>query len=251
MLPLPRRHAWLAGPPANTCSRNKPSKQTATTPPYKTKNPSCCRSRGGMRAWPVHRPTHAPATSPQNKRQQRPPQNQKPLVLPLPRRHAWLAAPVVKPSPPQTPSEQTATTPPHKTKKPSCCRSRACERIPLRHRSNLQRKKQHRHSGISAARRGLPPELRLRCREATAREGWRWRSFRGILSHPQERRHEEGAQSIFLNDFIRPGHSGLETCGRVAGLAIGTCAPSRRSVLLVSGKGGAGCNIGVSGRGSA
>ena len=26
--------------------------------------------------------------------------------------------------------------------------SRACERIPLRHRSNLQRKKQHRHSGI-------------------------------------------------------------------------------------------------------
>ena len=30
-----------------------------------------------MRAWPVHRPTHAPATSPQNKRQQRPPQNQK------------------------------------------------------------------------------------------------------------------------------------------------------------------------------
>ena len=27
-------------------------------------------------------------------------------------------------------------------------RSRACERIPLRHRSNLQRKKQHRHSGI-------------------------------------------------------------------------------------------------------
>ena len=27
-------------------------------------------------------------------------------------------------------------------------RSLACERIPLRHRSNLQRKKQHRHSGI-------------------------------------------------------------------------------------------------------
>ena len=24
MLPLPRRHAWLAGPPANTCSRNNP-----------------------------------------------------------------------------------------------------------------------------------------------------------------------------------------------------------------------------------
>ena len=27
-------------------------------------NPSCCRSRGGMRGWPVHRPTHAPATAP-------------------------------------------------------------------------------------------------------------------------------------------------------------------------------------------
>ena len=26
--PLLRRHAWLAGPPANTCSRNKPSVQT-------------------------------------------------------------------------------------------------------------------------------------------------------------------------------------------------------------------------------
>ena len=38
VLPLPRRHAWLAGPPANTCSRNKPSKQTATAPPTKTKS---------------------------------------------------------------------------------------------------------------------------------------------------------------------------------------------------------------------
>ena len=28
--PLLRRHAWLAAPAANTCSRNKPSKQTAT-----------------------------------------------------------------------------------------------------------------------------------------------------------------------------------------------------------------------------
>ena len=29
----------------------------------KNLNPSCCRSRGGMRAWPVPRPTHAPATT--------------------------------------------------------------------------------------------------------------------------------------------------------------------------------------------
>ena len=31
------------------------------------------------------------------------------------------------------------------------------------------------------------PELRLRCREATAREGRRWRSSGGILSHPLRR----------------------------------------------------------------
>ena len=71
VLPLPRRHAWLAGPPANTCSRNRP----------------------------------------QNKRQQRPPTKPKtPRAVTL-RRHACLTTPVVKPSPPQPPSEQTATTP--------------------------------------------------------------------------------------------------------------------------------------------
>ena len=58
---------------------------------------------------------------------------------------------------PATALKTNATAPPLKTKNPSCrhsvaaCvsdHSRACERIPLRHRSNLQRKKQHRHSGI-------------------------------------------------------------------------------------------------------
>ena len=85
---------------------------------------------------------------------------------------------------PQQPSEQTATAPPTKPKSAFCVvpklpwsthpptpeqspkkkqkptslacpaagrgaiHSLACERIPLRHRSNLQRKKQHRHSGI-------------------------------------------------------------------------------------------------------
>ena len=123
-------------------------------------NPSCCRSCGGMRAWPVHRPTHAPATSPQNKRQQRPPQNQKAHSVSFP-------------------SSRGQHTP--------------------RHQSNLQRKKTvvipefsfrdsgMKISGISAARRRIPPELRLRCREATAREGRRWRSSRGILSHPLRR----------------------------------------------------------------
>ena len=64
-----------------------------------------------MRGWPVHRPTHAPATSPQNKQQQCPP-NSSPLI---PRAAAPAAACVAG-------------------------RSRACERIPLRHRSNLQEK---------------------------------------------------------------------------------------------------------------
>ena len=49
----------------STSPPQQPSKQTATAPPKKTKNqnPSCCRSCGGMRGWPVHRPTHAPATA--------------------------------------------------------------------------------------------------------------------------------------------------------------------------------------------
>ena len=64
-------------------------------------NSSCCRSRGGMRGWPVHRPTHAPATSPQNKRQQRPPPKTKtPRAVTL-WRHACLTTPEgVKESPP-------------------------------------------------------------------------------------------------------------------------------------------------------
>ena len=100
----------LAGPPANTCSRNKPSKQTATTPPHKNKKriilvaslqrrdgaewallrppraadstphpltPRAAAPPAAAVGWPVHRPTHAPATSPQNKQQQRLPQKQK------------------------------------------------------------------------------------------------------------------------------------------------------------------------------
>ena len=92
------RHAWLAGPPANTCSQSNRKRipQTKnllvpsllrrhaclTTPVVKRwlpqrlpvqpqknppipPNPSCCRSRGGMRGWPVHRPTHVPQRSKQ------------------------------------------------------------------------------------------------------------------------------------------------------------------------------------------
>ena len=38
VLPLPRRHAWLAAPAANTCSRNRPqNKRQQRPPPHKTK----------------------------------------------------------------------------------------------------------------------------------------------------------------------------------------------------------------------
>ena len=165
----------------------QPSKQTATAPPTKPKNkkrinpppnPSCCRSRGGMRGWPLPRPTHAPATTLKTNgnsapikpmslcRSQAPlgnasreaplripapattfktngnsapPQNQKPLVLPLPRRHAWLAGPPANTCSRNRPQSKRQQPPPHKTKNPSCrhsvavCvsdHSRACERIP-------------------------------------------------------------------------------------------------------------------------
>ena len=49
----------------------------------------------------------------------------------------------------------------------------------LRNRPENKRQQHpnHRHSGISAARRGIPPKLRLRCREATERRGRRGHLF--------------------------------------------------------------------------
>ena len=67
---FPAGDSFTRSPVVNTCSRNGPSPTAKESP--NPPNPSCCRSRGGMRGWPVLRPTHAPATSPQNKRQQRP-----------------------------------------------------------------------------------------------------------------------------------------------------------------------------------
>ena len=75
VLPLLRRHAWLAGPPANTCPRNN----------------SALKTNGN-------------SARPQNKKS-------KPLVLPLLRRHAWLAAPPANTCLRNKPSKQTATTP--------------------------------------------------------------------------------------------------------------------------------------------
>ena len=107
MQPLLRRHAWLAGPPANTCSRNNP----------------------------------------QNKRQQRPAQNKKLklLVQPLPRRHAWLAAPEgVKKSPSDTGATSKKKQKPTPSCHPLCGGTAPNDHSrgqhTLRHRSNLQEK---------------------------------------------------------------------------------------------------------------
>ena len=77
----------------------------------KNQNPSCSRSRGGMRGWPVHRPTHAPATALRTNGNSAPPTKPKtPRAVTL-WRHACLTTPVVKPSLLQIPSAQMATTP--------------------------------------------------------------------------------------------------------------------------------------------
>ena len=143
--PLPRpTHAPATAP--------SPTAKESPNPP----NPSCCRSRGGMRGWPVHRPTHAPATAPSPTAKESPkPKNQNPSC-----RHS-VAACVPDHScgqpmlPQQLPVQPQKNPPipltPRAAAPAAACvsdHSLACERIPLRHRSNLQRKKQHRHSGI-------------------------------------------------------------------------------------------------------
>ena len=82
-----------------------------SAPPHKTKNPSCCRSCGGMRGWPDHRPTHAPATALSPNGNSAPPTKPKtPRAVTL-WRHACLTTPVVNTSLLQIPSAQTTTTP--------------------------------------------------------------------------------------------------------------------------------------------
>ena len=145
---------WLAGPPANTCSRNNPQNKQQQRPPQ-TKNPSCRHSVAACVSDHSRGQALAPATSPQNKRQQRPPTKTKSaliLVASLQRRDGaeWAllrpprAADSTPPNPPNPsccrstggcgclagppantcshnkPSKQTTTTPPLKTKNPSC-----------------------------------------------------------------------------------------------------------------------------------
>ena len=119
MLPLPRRHAWLAGPPANTCSRNRPQNKRQQRPPkQKIKTPRAAAPE------PVKEsPSDIGATS-KEKTKTNPPRAISPEVA---RRR--MTTPVVAP--------RSGLNPP-----------RAPAPTPLRHRSNLQRKKQHRHSGI-------------------------------------------------------------------------------------------------------
>ena len=84
---------------------------TAKESPQSPPNPSCCRSRGGMRGWPVHRPTHAPATTPSPTAKESP-QTKNPLVPSLLRRHACLTTPVVKRPLPQRLPVQPQKNPP-------------------------------------------------------------------------------------------------------------------------------------------
>ena len=195
------RHACLTTPEHVKESPNPP-------------NPSCCRSRGGMRGWPLPRPTHAPATyarttgtrhtrektrtphaaapaaacsrnNPQNKRQQRPfpPQNNPSCLAGPPANTCSRNNPQNKrqqrPSPPQNnPScrhsvaacvsdhSRGQALPPATAPSPT-----AKESPPVVIPEFSFRASGRKISGISAARRGIPPELRMRCREATAREG--------------------------------------------------------------------------------
>ena len=120
-----------------------------------------------MRVWPVHRPTHAPATALKTNGNSAPPQNQKPkpLVLPLHRRLRLAGRSSGQHMLPQQPSKQTATAPPYKTKNlnPSCCRSTggcgwlAGPPANTCSRNSPQNKRRqhpnHRHSGIFRAAR--------------------------------------------------------------------------------------------------
>ena len=116
------------------------SPETNPQPP----NPSCCRSRGGMRGWPVHRPTHAPATTLKTNGNSAPPQNKKskPLVPSSPEAaRRRMTTPVVN-TPPDTGA------------------------IPQR------KKKQHRHSGIFISRKRNENIRNLR-RKAGMTPHWR------------------------------------------------------------------------------
>ena len=96
-VPLPRRHAWLAGPPANTCSRGRPAQRIKPPTPN-----------------PLVPSTPEPVKAPPK------PKKSKPLVQPLPRRHAWLAGPPANTCPRNRPQSKRQQRPPHKTKNPSC-----------------------------------------------------------------------------------------------------------------------------------
>ena len=118
----------------------------------KNLNPSCSRSRGGMRAWPVHRPTHAPAIAlktngnsapikpvsfPSSGHVKKSPK-QNPLVPPLLRRHVARKTNPLVPSSPEA-ARRRMTTPVVNTRPTP-------EQPP--------KKKNRRHSGIF---RAAPP----------------------------------------------------------------------------------------------
>ena len=153
-------------------------------PNHKNKTPRAAAPCGGMRGWPVHRPTHAPAT-PQNKRQHRPPIKLKPMSFP------------------SSASQRRETIrAKQKNKSPSCSRSRVAACVAGRSTGQPHMPPQppseqtaqhpnHRHSGFFISRMcgrkisGLKPLVlrrqavashrssRLRCRGSDCTGGWR------------------------------------------------------------------------------
>ena len=159
------RHACLTTPEHVKESPNPP-------------NPSCCRSRGGMRGWPLPRPTHAPATyarttgTRHTREKTRTPHAAAPAAACVPGRSTG------QHMLPQQPSKQTATAPLPPQNNPSCRHSvaacvsdhsrgqdfapatalRTNDNTPPtkpknKKRINPQRQKYHRHSGIFIPRK--------------------------------------------------------------------------------------------------
>ena len=134
----------------------------------KNLNPSCCRSTGGMRVWPVRRPTHAPATAIRINA------TAPPTVIP----EFSGAAPAVTENIRNLPRQRAGTPWENKYRRRffhtlSCGQHMLPQRLPVQPQKNPP----HRHSrifipltrnensGISAARRaGFPIGVPIHCR---------------------------------------------------------------------------------------
>ena len=116
--PLPRRHAWLAGPPANTCPRNRPQNKRQQRPPTKPKTPRAVTLwRHACLTTPVVNTCSRNGPSPTAKESPNPPN---PSCCRSTGGCGWLAGPPANTCSRNKPSKQTATAPPL-----NLCRSQA------------------------------------------------------------------------------------------------------------------------------